>query len=401
MKALHLTGSLSRDGGGVHSALQGLTSAQQDVGIRLSLHGLVDAHWEADRDGWGAVPVQAHAIRGPAVFGYAPSMQPAVLAESPDLIHCHGLWRYPSVVSHQVSHRLGCPRVISPHGMLNAEPLAVAPWRKRLAILGYEGRHLRGATMLHALNPDEARSIRHFGYRGPICVLPNGIAMPQASGPRTAPGPSVADEDGTAPWDGLLPAGTRVLLYLGRKDPIKNLLALIDGWNLAVGRNAALADWALVIAGWGDPTYETRLQARLAETPGIRAVMLGPLYGGEKRRALIHASAFALVSRSEAMPMAALEAAAWRLPLLLTPECRLPQAVTQGAAVKVSGDVNGIARGLEELGGLDARELAAMGERGRALVAADFAWAPIAARYELAYRWLLGGGEVPSFVERT
>ena len=419
MNVLHLTGSLSRDGGGVHSALLGLMPAQQAAGLGLSPHGLLDRHWADDRVEWGAVPVRAHAIRGPAAFGHAPTMLPAMLEQRPDLLHCHGLWRYSSVASLRASRRLACPRVVSPHGMLNAEPLAVAPWRKRLAVVAYEGRHVRGARMLHALTTDEARSIRRFGYDGPICILPNGVAMPavdrsiddslpgalppDAAPPDAAPpGDASLDDapsDDAPPWAGLLPEGSRVLLYLGRKDPIKNLPALLDAWELAVARHRGLDGWGLVIAGWGDPAYEARLKADLESRRLSRAAILGPLYGKDKRRALRHASAFVLVSRSEAMPMAALEAAAWRLPLLLTPECRLPQALAEGAAIGVSGDVDGIVDGLARLGRLGDPELRAMGERGRAMVAAGFSWDLIAARFAQAYRWLLGGGAAPAFVE--
>lgn len=389
MKLLHLTGSLSRDGGGVHSALLGLLPAQQTTIPALALHGLVDGHWALDRDGWGRVPVRAHSIRGPAVFGYAPTMRAAALDAAPDLIHCHGLWRYPSLVSEQVSRRHRRPRVVSAHGMLNAEPLAVGAWRKRIAVLAYEGRHVRGASLLHALTGDEARSIRRFGYHGPIAVLPNGVALGDADG----------STPGLPPWSDRLPATTRVLLFLGRKDPIKNLPTLLAAWKRLAAHGSLPEDWALVIAGWGDPDHAAELEQRIAVERLPRVILLGPLYGEDKRRALGAASAFVLVSKSEAMPMAALEAAAWRLPLLLTPECRLPQASASGAAITVTGDEDGIAAGLADLMGLSDGSRHEMGERGRVLVEGTFGWDRIAARFLEAYQWLLGGGTPPAFVE--
>ena len=389
MKILHLTGSLSRDGGGVHSALLGLLPAQQAANPALVLHGLIDAHWPVDRAGWGRVPVHAHAIRGPAVFGYAPSLLPAALAAAPDLIHCHGLWRYPSLVSEQASRRGHRPRVISAHGMLNAEPLAVGAWRKRIAIAAYEGRHVRGASLLHALTADEVGSIRRFGYRGPVAILPNGVVLADADQPPTGP----------PPWADRLPAGARVLLFLGRKDPIKNLPALLSAWKRLAVAGRLPEDWALVIAGWGDPVHAAELEQRLAAEDLPRVALLGPLYGEDKRRAFGAASAFVLVSKSEAMPMAALEAAAWRLPLLLTPECRLPQAASSGASITVPGDEAGIAQGLADLMALSDSARHQMGERGRALVESAFGWESIAGRFIETYRWLLGGGAPPAFVE--
>jgi len=53
-----------------------------------------------------------------------------------------------------------------------------AMWKKRVAALLYENQHLRGAACLRALSEAEARSIRSYGLRNPICVIPNGVDLP-------------------------------------------------------------------------------------------------------------------------------------------------------------------------------------------------------------------------------
>ena len=51
-------------------------------------------------------------------------------------------------------------------------------WKKRIAALLYENQHLRGAACLRALSEAEAQSIRSYGLRNPICVIPNGVDLP-------------------------------------------------------------------------------------------------------------------------------------------------------------------------------------------------------------------------------
>lgn len=241
--------------------------------------------------------------------------------------------------------------------------------------------------MLHALSGDEARSIRRFGYEGPICQLPNGVVEPTL----TALGPP--------PWRDQLPGETRVLLYIGRKDPIKNLESLIAAWSAIEREPRRFDDWSLVIAGWGDPAYEARL-GEVARAAGLRRfAMLGPLYADAKSRALQQADAFALVSHSEALPMAALEASSYGLPLLVTPACNLDAAVAQGAALQVDPAAESIAHGARLLMSMPPGERQAMGAQGRTLVKARYSWEGIAQRFERAYAWLLGASPRPEWVD--
>jgi glycosyltransferase involved in cell wall biosynthesis len=59
---------------------------------------------------------------------------------------------------------------------------------------------------------------------------------------------------------------------------------------------------------------------------------LGPLFGQEKDAAYRACDGFILPSLSEGLPMAVLEAWAHAKPVMLTPECNLPEGFTAEAA---------------------------------------------------------------------
>lgn len=125
------------------------------------------------------------------------------------LLHIHGLWMYPSVACMQWS-RGKRPYLVSPHGMLDGWALRNSAWKKILAARLYENRHLRGAACLNALNESEAASIRAYGLRNPVCIVPNGVDLP--------------DQRPT------LGGGEKVCLFLGRLHPKKGLPALLSAW---------------------------------------------------------------------------------------------------------------------------------------------------------------------------
>jgi poly(glycerol-phosphate) alpha-glucosyltransferase len=129
--------------------------------------------------------------------------------------------------------------------------------------------------------------------------------------------------------------------------------------------------------------------------------------------------------------MVVLEAWAYGKPVLMTPECNLPEGFAANAAIRIETSVESIAAGLRqlfELGGAsdkvtdDKREAAAvtrepvtsdagipaldarhssldtLGANGRELVRARFTWPKIAADLRGVYAWLLGKGTRPECV---
>ena len=180
---------------------------------------------------------------------------------------------------------------------------------------------------------------------------------------------------------------------------------------------------------------------------------LGPAFGEAKDQLLRRAHAFILPSFSEGLPMAVLEAMAYRLPVLMTDHCNLPEGFAAGAAIRIGTDVESIAEGMRQLMSMPGGEelsvvgcrlsdelyvsakhsssslqmlgsqreqsattrssdnrqpttdnisstasLASMGARGRALVESQFTWPQVAAQMKEVYEWVLGGGEKPDCV---
>jgi poly(glycerol-phosphate) alpha-glucosyltransferase len=125
---------------------------------------------------------------------------------------------------------------------------------------------------------------------------------------------------------------------------------------------------------------------------------IGPMYGQEKEAAFSHADAFVLPSYSEGLPMAVLEAWSYRLPVLMTPECNIPEGFAKDAAVRIRPDPDSVTRGLQQLVAVPVHERTEMGERGRSLVEERFTWPRVAEQMHHVYRWMLGEAGQPDCV---
>jgi glycosyltransferase involved in cell wall biosynthesis len=386
MKIGCIVDSLSRNAGGLFQSVRGLAQSLAVVTESVEVFGIKDDNTAADVAQWRPLRVHQFSPLTMPAWGYSGKLLPALLEADLDVLLSHGLWKYTSVASARWSRTTGRPHIIHPHGMLDPWAVQNAKWKKRLAYLAFERANLRGASCLRALCDSEAESIRAFGLRNPVCVIPNGIDLPDSS---------VRYE---APWGDAV-GGRKVLLYLGRLHPKKNLPALLNAWKTARDSSTNAQDWVLVIAGWDQNNHEADLKRQSRELGlGDSVHFAGSLFGDKKDGAYRNAEAFVLPSFSEGLPMVILEAWAYGKPVVMTPACNLPEGFAAGAALSTGTSADEIKDSLLELFQLEGPERTAMGARGRALVSEKFAWPGIAAEMKKVCDWLMGGGAAPASV---
>jgi len=380
-----LTAHLSRAGGGVFtSARRFATMLEAQPGIEVDVFG--PARPGTDFSEWRPLAPRTATPVGPQFFSYAPGLARRLRSADLDLVHLHGLWMHTSAACLAFTRRTGKPHMISPHGMLDSWALENSGWKKRLAAALFEKENLTSAACLHALNAAEEKSIRDYGYAGPVCVIPNGVDIP----PPDQPAPPL-------PWWARAEPGARTLLYLGRLHPKKGLPNLLAAWR---GMDPAVrADWRLVIAGWDERGHHQALR-RLANALRIESTVTfaGPLFGEDKTAAFHHCHGFILPSLSEGLPMVLLEAWAWGKPLLMTPQCNLPEGFDAGAALRIEPEEESIAAGLATFMSMEDAARERIGAKGRALAEQRFSWPVIAAEMAAVYRWLAGRGPKPGQV---
>ena len=382
-----LTASVSRSAGGLFWAISSLcTAMNKSQSIRV--FGSLDENTHSDLSTWNGVPVTASPVIGPRFFSYQPNLLDALKGFDPDILHAHGLWMYPSVAS-QLFTRGKKPYLISPHGMLDPWAVRNSGWKKKLAGMVYENRHLRGANCIHALCQSEYESIRAYGLTNPVAIIPNGVDLPDLHTPCSPP-----------QWRKNIPADARVLFFLSRIHPKKGLENLLQAWTVATNNGAVLnRPWHLVIAGWDQGGHQQELE-QMAVRLGISSTVhfVGPQFDHAKHASFMSADAFVLPSFSEGLPMAVLEAWSYRLPVLITPQCNIPEGFDAGAAIHIEPEKDSIASGLTRLFSMNDVELNQMANNGLALVQQQFTWDKVADQMLDVYQWVLIGDNKPDTI---
>jgi poly(glycerol-phosphate) alpha-glucosyltransferase len=328
-------------------------------------------------------------------------------SSAPDIIHSHGIWTYCSIACHLYASRRKIPYIISPHGMLDPWALNNSYWKKKIAYYLYERSHLQDAQCVRALCFSEKESFRKVGLKQPICIIPNGVDLP------------IEEKHEGSLNQGK--KGIKTLLFLGRIHPKKGLPNALRAFAKLINDRRSKSSslgWQFVIAGWEEGGHEEDLKKLCEElgllwsdfrhssidpdahnlTLGSDVHFHGPAYGKAKDTLFRDASAFILSSYSEGVPMSVLEAMAYEIPVVMTPECNLPKAFAINAALKVETDVESIVCGMNTLFSMKDADLMSMGARGRRLVEENFSWKKMATQMAAVYNWVLGGGEMPDCV---
>jgi glycosyltransferase involved in cell wall biosynthesis len=401
MKVSFVTASVSREAGGLHEGVRRL--AQSCKGWDLSVLGPEDKFTSADLPSWQPVRVRTARVFGPERFSYAPGLNSLLLQSDPEIVHLHGLWRYPSVAVSRWHWQTRRPYVVHPHGMLDPWAVNNAGWKKKIAGALFENKTLRQAACLRALCLSEAQAIRSFGCKNPICIIPNGADIPNRS---------FSD----APWKRYLRPDAKILFYLGRLHPKKGLGNLIKAWTMVRNQESGIKnseEWVLVLAGWDDGGHESelkelcrKLEVSFADVrtsnskiPSSNSIIfVGPQFGDAKSDSYHQADAFILPSYSEGLPMTILEAWAHGKPTVMTPECNLPEGFEAGAAIRIGTDPAEIVSGLKRLFAMNPEARVKMGGQGLRLITQKFNWENVSSQLVEVSDWVLFGGNPPATI---
>jgi len=316
-------------------------------------------------------------LRGGANLSTPRSMKRTAEAILPeiDILHTHEFRTLENLLVTPVVKGLNVPVALSPHGTLNLNTgrgRLKTVW-DRLLSPGVAQRIDHVIALTEAERVEAETLWKAFGMRqkpARFSVIPNGVDLEPFNQSEFAKDFRARFRLDEAP----------TVLFMGRLQERKGVDVLIKAFKAA-----DVADTHLLIVG-PDEGMLPALRALANGDP--RIVFTGYLEGSGRMGALAASAVFALPATGEGQPIAALEAMAAGLPVLLSPGCNLDEVLGAGAGFVVDPTVAAFADGLRRLlrdEGLRWK----MGQRARRLVEERYAWDGIAERLENVYLSLL------------
>jgi glycosyltransferase involved in cell wall biosynthesis len=285
-----------------------------------------------------------------------------------DVVHIHGLYRFPVSYAALAARRRKIPYIVQVHGQLDPYLYAQSSrsvWFKRLYEKVFDIPNMNKAGAILFTAQEEQQRAAFLNLEAPKCVIPNGIDwrryenLPRRGALR-------------AKW-GL--ENHKIVLFLGRLHHKKGLDLLIPAFAKL---RQSCPQARLVIAGPADDGYGDQVRAWIDDHESRDfARFVGMLDPSDVIQAYIDADVFVLPSYTENFGMTVVEAMACQLPVVISDQVNIHAEIADaGCGLVVPCDAARIADALVRLLN-DEHERKAMGVAGRRTARERFSWSTI------------------------
>ncbi len=315
-------------------------------------------------------------------FSFALFWMLAKNAKNFDLIHITGVWNFPVCAAAFWARFYKKPYIISPRGSLMKNPLAKKSFFKKKFYLWLTAkRDLKNAAAVHfTVEAEKEEYIKAGLPLQKAIIIPNSIDINECENTKLQK--YFRDKFGVS-------RDKKIILFLGRLNWIKGLDTLIPAFAEVVKKEPKAV---LILAGPDDENYKKEIELKIENCKlkiSKDVIFTGMLIGDDKIAAFQGSDVFALPSYSENFGMAAVEAMACVLPVVITKGVGISEKVRQsGAGLVVEKDVNQVAEAILKI--LNNSDLAKkMGEDGRRLIEQEFSGEKVAGKFLKEYNEIL------------
>ena len=299
-----------------------------------------------------------------------------------DLIHITSVFLSVSTLGAYYAKKFKKPCIISPHGSLMTEPLAMkSSFKKKIYIDLIEKRNLKLAEAIHFTV--EAEKEEYMKASLPLkkaIIIPNGFDIIEFK-------KQLSQNFFRNKFN--IGADKKVILFLSRLNWKKGLDTLIPAFAEVLKKESRAV---LVLAGPDEKNYKKEIELKIVNCKlkiGKDVIFTDMLIGEDKISAYRESDVFVLPSYSENFGMAVVEAMACGLPVIITKGVGISKEVEKaGAGIVIEKDKKQLTEAILKI--LENPQLGKkMGENGRKLVETEFSSEKVAEKWIEEYSNLI------------
>ena len=397
MKILHVISNVSPSAGGPPQVLRGMTKAQALSGLSVHIcttNRCPFSHTSMplrDIRSYFDSNVKVHIF--PAqfdsiLFSFRMAFWLISSMSSFDVVHIHGLYRFPSSFAALIARLYKIPYLIRPHGSLDPyihkrSTLNLLPL-KRVYEKIIDFPNIANASLIHFTSLDESTLCEKYNFPTPHIVVPNGLDWN-----RYAELPSKG-------WlrNKLALNDQPIVLFLGRLHFKKGFDLLIPSFSSVLQQ---FPDTQLVIAGPDNYGYLKQIKSWILEYNLDQNVQfLGMLDSEEVLKALVDSNVFVLPSYTENFGVAVIEAMACSIPVVVSDQVNIHDVVSSyDAGIVTTLSSQQLAKSINYI--LSNNDIAyRFGQNGRKLVSEKYTWESIVESLTTSYENIISQRVFPN-----
>lgn len=342
MRVTHVLPEIDESYGGPARSVPLLCSATVTCGVEPTIVSTVRGPWQNETVETEKVGVVLTPMSRPQRLGYAKGLRSAIVGSRPDVIHVHGVWRYPAYAAYSASVRLSVPLIVSARSNLMQPSLVRSAMVKKAAQNLFVNRLLDHATKIHCTTSAEMDGSPALDrYQEKCFVVPNVVEHLAGRLPSFAEAAEMLD----------ISPQRRYVLYIGRLNTRKRIDLLISSFMQAK-LDVPGDEWRLIIAGSPDSSLggEVREQFEFGEGKVLPAAVqyIGSVTGKRRLAAFAVAELYSSASMFENFGMSTVEALGSGLPVVTFRDA-FPFDVNGGPVLRIAEDENDFVAALREM----------------------------------------------------
>ena len=386
MKTLHVISNLNLRSGGPTSVVRTLSAYQARARLDVTV---CTTNWDKFTD--EKTPANLELLEDGVIYNFFPSWSPLLISLAMnkwfgknmklyDIVHIHGLYRFPVTSAACWARKVGVPYVIMPHGSL--DPFLYNQSRYNLTLKRIYERlfdipNLNYAAAIHYTAEEEAKRAAFLKISQKKVILPNGIDWESYQ---------LLPSKGSFRRKIKLNDQSPLVLFLGRINFKKGLDLLVPAFGRALLK---YPDARLAVVGPDNEGYGSKVR-RMCREQGIhdKVFFVDHIRPEKVKEAYVDADVFVLPSYTENFGLTVVEAMACGCPVIISDQVNIWREIQEtGAGIVVGLTPRALAKAICQV--LSDKGLAReMGAQGRLAAEERYAWPCIVEQLTQIYRTL-------------
>jgi len=289
--------------------------------------------------------------------------------EKYDIVYAIHWYNHPVMTFAKIAHEKKVPFILAAYGSLQDPARSLNSRGKKILDFLYTKNLIKNTPGFHSVGELETEQYVKLGInKEKIHHVDHGLVLEDFI---------IKNRSDIFERINLDPQKDRYIIFVGRIDKKKGVDILINSF-VDVERN--FDDVSLVIVGTGLPSYETELKDLVSKLNLKKVIFTGFVSEDEKLELLESATSFITISHSDVHTIAAQEAMAMGVPIIISKVSDWPEIDEYQAGITIDTDIKSVENAIKKM--LNDEHLSTYGENAKKLIKERFLIESLIPKYE-------------------
>lgn len=294
-----------------------------------------------------------------------------------DIVYAIHWYNHPVMTFAKIAHEKKIPFILAAYGSLQDHARSMNSRGKKILDFLYTKNLIKNTPGFHSVGELETEQYIKLGInKEKIYHVDHGLVLEDFI---------IKNRTNIFERININPKKDRYIIFVGRIDKKKGVDILINSF-VEIEKN--FDDVSLVIVGTGLPNYETELKELVRKLNLKKVIFTGFVSEDEKLELLESATSFITISHSDVHTIAAQEAMAMGVPIILSKASDWPEIDEYNAGVTIDIDVKSVEDAIKKM--LDKNtNLSKYGENAKKLIEDRFLIDSLIPKYEKMFKTVI------------